>query len=52
MKGYKFALGGKIAKEGKGYFLPLTIVDNPPDASKIVQEEREAIFPLTPLGNA
>jgi acyl-CoA reductase-like NAD-dependent aldehyde dehydrogenase len=42
--GYKFALGGEVDQNRKGYFLPLTIIDNPPDISKIVREEREALL--------
>jgi hypothetical protein len=39
--GYKFALGGDTNNSKKGYFLPISIVDNPPESSKIVQEERK-----------
>ena len=42
--GYKFAHGGEVPTNTKGYFLPITIIDNPPDESKIVQEERTASF--------
>ena len=42
--GYKFALGGEVAPKTKGYFFPITIIDNPPDQSKIVQEERKNYF--------
>ena len=44
--GYKFALGGEVVQSKKGYFLPITIIDNPPDMSKIVQEERKAFFSI------
>ena len=36
--GANIRLGGEV-KDGKGYFIPVTIVDNPPDDSRIVQEE-------------
>ncbi len=36
--GYKFATGGRI-EEGPGFFIEPTIVDNPPAASRIVQDE-------------
>lgn len=37
---WTLALGGlKNKKEGKGLFLPATVVDNPPEDSRIVQEE-------------
>lgn len=38
--GYKFAIGGEVNKEQKGYFVPITVVDNPPEDSQIVQRER------------
>lgn len=44
--GYKFALGGEVVQSKKGYFLPITIIDNPPDMSKIVQEERKAFISI------
>jgi len=45
-KGYNFAVGGEIPK-GKGYFLPVTIIDNPPENSRIVEEEQ--FGPILPL---
>jgi acyl-CoA reductase-like NAD-dependent aldehyde dehydrogenase len=42
--GQKALTGGKV-HEGKGYFVPLTVVDNPPDDSKVVTEE-----PFGPVG--
>lgn len=45
--GYQFAVGGEVNKNIKGYFLPLSIVDNPPDTSRIVQEE--PFGPIAPL---
>ncbi|AEG50983.1 Aldehyde Dehydrogenase [Sphingobium chlorophenolicum L-1] len=44
--GLKFLVGGEVP-EGKGYFLPVTIVDNPPEDSRVVQEE--AFGPVLPL---
>ncbi len=44
--GFKFLCGGEVP-EGKGYFVPLTIVDNPPDDSRVVVEE--AFGPVLPL---
>lgn len=41
-----FLLGGEVA-EGKGYFVPVTIVDNPPEDSRVVVEE--AFGPVLPL---
>ncbi|WP_235536355.1 aldehyde dehydrogenase family protein, partial [Sphingomonas sp. Root50] len=35
------------AGEGPGYFIPVTIVDNPPDDSRVVTEE--AFGPVLPL---
>jgi aldehyde dehydrogenase (NAD+) len=45
-KGHRFLLGGDVP-EAKGYFIPVTIVDNPPDDSRVVQEE--AFGPVLPL---
>lgn len=45
-EGLKFAAGGE-KHEGKGYFVPVTIVDNPPEKSRVVQEE--AFGPVLPL---
>ncbi|QIG81055.1 aldehyde dehydrogenase family protein [Stakelama tenebrarum] len=44
--GETFLTGGEPS-EGKGYFIPATIVDNPPEDSATVQEE--AFGPLVPL---
>lgn len=44
--GLRFALGGD-EMEGPGYFIPITIVDNPPEDSPIVTEE--AFGPVIPL---
>jgi len=45
-KGHTFALGGEVA-DGRGYFVPLSIVDNPPEDSRVVREE--AFGPVLPL---
>jgi aldehyde dehydrogenase (NAD+) len=45
-QGYRFAIGGEPT-DGKGYFLPVTIVDNPPEDSRIVQEEQ--FGPVLPI---
>ncbi|MBB5536115.1 aldehyde dehydrogenase family protein [Rhizobium giardinii] len=45
-KGLKFLLGGDVP-EGKGYFVPVAIVDNPPDDARVVVEE--AFGPVLPL---
>lgn len=37
--GYRFAVGGRIDREAAGWFLPVTLVDNPPEDSRIVAEE-------------
>ena len=37
--GYKVPLGGRIDESLSGNFVPVTIVDNPPEQSRIVQEE-------------
>jgi aldehyde dehydrogenase (NAD+) len=45
-QGYNFLIGGDEI-ERPGYFLPLTIVDNPPENSRIVQEEQ--FGPVLPI---
>jgi acyl-CoA reductase-like NAD-dependent aldehyde dehydrogenase len=45
--GYKIALGGEIDEDQKGNFFPVTIVDNPPDDSRVVAEE--AFGPILPI---
>jgi acyl-CoA reductase-like NAD-dependent aldehyde dehydrogenase len=44
--GLEFLIGG-LPDERKGYFVPLTIIDNPPENSRIVQEEQ--FGPVLPL---
>lgn len=45
-RGHRFLLGGEVT-EGKGYFIPISIVDNPPEDSRVVVEE--AFGPVVPL---
>lgn len=46
--GYSFALGGNFNElAGPGMFVPITIVDNPPEDSKIVTEE--PFGPILPI---
>lgn len=45
-EGHTFLTGGQIAK-GTGYFAPLTLVDQPPEDSRLVQEE--PFGPIVPL---
>lgn len=44
--GLTFLAGGDIP-EGPGYFVPISIIDNPPEDSRVVQEE--AFGPVLPL---
>lgn len=44
--GLKAVLGGEVPK-GKGFFIPITIYDNPPEDSRVVKEE--AFGPVLPL---
>lgn len=45
--GQKIVLGGDIDENRPGYFVPVTVVDNPPEDAKIVQEEQFA--PIVPI---
>ncbi|MGE4322777.1 MAG: aldehyde dehydrogenase family protein [Sphingobium sp.] len=45
-KGYTFLLGGETAQT-PGYFVPVTLIDNPPEDSRIVREEQ--FGPVLPL---
>ena len=38
-QGYRFAVGGHADHNARGWFVPVTLVDNPPDDSRIVKEE-------------
>ena len=44
--GLKFLAGGTVER-GKGYFIPITLIDNPPDNARCVAEE--AFGPVLPL---
>ena len=44
--GHRLALGGQV-EDGEGFFIPVTIFDNPPDDSRVVREE--AFGPVLPL---
>ncbi|MYL99738.1 aldehyde dehydrogenase family protein [Novosphingobium sp. FGD1] len=46
-QGFKFLTGGTVEVDKPGYFIPVTIVDNPPELSRVVQEE--AFGPILPL---
>ena len=45
-QGYKFLVGGETM-DRPGYFLPLSLVDNPPDDARIVREEQ--FGPVLPI---
>jgi len=45
--GQAFLIGGEIPEDQKGFFVPITIVDNPPEDSRVVAEE--AFGPVLPL---
>ena len=45
--GHAFAVGGEIDDSAAGWFVPVTLVDNPPEDSRIVQEE--PFGPILPL---
>ena len=45
--GYKFLVGGNIDPSGSGYYVPITILDNPPENARIVAEEQ--FGPVMPL---
>lgn len=45
--GYTFALGGEIDASSDGWFVPVTLVDNPPEDSRLVAEE--PFGPILPL---
>lgn len=45
--GHDFLTGGKIPEGEKGFFAPLTLVNNPPESSRLVQEE--PFGPIVPL---
>ena len=45
--GYRFALGGKVETGAPGWFIPITLIDNPPEDSRVVREE--PFGPILPL---
>jgi acyl-CoA reductase-like NAD-dependent aldehyde dehydrogenase len=45
--GYRFALGGEVDEKAPGWFIPVTLVDNPPEDSRVVREE--PFGPILPL---
>ncbi|WP_432201252.1 aldehyde dehydrogenase family protein [Erythrobacter sp. W53] len=45
--GYKFLTGGDTDPSGTGYYVPITILDNPPEDARIVAEEQ--FGPVMPL---
>ncbi len=45
--GQKIVLGGDIDENRPGYFIPVTVVDNPPENARIVQEEQ--FGPIVPI---
>ncbi|MBX9884408.1 MAG: aldehyde dehydrogenase family protein [Novosphingobium sp.] len=46
-QGYKFLVGGDVDPSGSGYYVPITILDNPPEDARIVAEEQ--FGPVMPL---
>jgi acyl-CoA reductase-like NAD-dependent aldehyde dehydrogenase len=46
-QGYTFALGGDIDEDSPGWFVPVTIVDDPPERSRLMVEE--PFGPILPL---
>ncbi|MFZ9395033.1 MAG: aldehyde dehydrogenase family protein [Erythrobacter sp.] len=45
--GYNFLVGGDVDPSGTGYYVPITILDNPPEDARIVAEEQ--FGPVMPL---
>ena len=45
--GLRFLAGGEVDGGEGGYFVPVTLIDNPPEQSRVVQEE--AFGPVLPL---
>ena len=49
--GYKFLTGGDVDPSGTGYYVPITILDNPPEDARIVAEEQFGpVMPLMKFG--
>ena len=50
--GYKFLTGGDKDPSGTGYYVPITILDNPPEDARIVAEEQFGpVMPLMKFGS-
>lgn len=47
MNGYNIVYGGDVDESLEGNFIPVTVVDNPPEDSRIVQEEQ--FGPIIPV---
>lgn len=45
--GHRFAVGGQVDSKAAGWFVPVTLVDNPPENSRIVAEE--PFGPILPI---
>lgn len=45
--GMRFLIGGECDPQAQGYFVPITMIDNPPEGSRIVQEEQ--FGPILPI---
>ena len=45
--GYNFLIGGDVDPSGTGYYVPISILDNPPEDARIVAEEQ--FGPVMPL---
>jgi acyl-CoA reductase-like NAD-dependent aldehyde dehydrogenase len=51
VKGYKLLMGGECDRN-PGYFVPITIIDNPPDNARVVMEEQFGpVLPLLRFGS-
>ncbi|QZD94582.1 aldehyde dehydrogenase family protein [Qipengyuania gelatinilytica] len=50
--GYQFLTGGEVDPSGTGYYVPITILDNPPEDARIVAEEQFGpVMPLMKFGS-
>ena len=51
-KGHVFLTGGDEHQAGAGFFIPITLLDSPPEDSRIVREEQFGpVLPLLKFGN-
>ena len=51
-QGYQFLTGGDVDPSGTGYYVPITILDNPPEDARIVAEEQFGpVMPLMKFGS-